>query len=390
MSVTNPTYLLPIVHSGREGLAREIGDAVCEAAAEVLGREDAIDVVERVPDIAPATHGVVIYVGSRAGAQDSEVDAEIEKALRNGLAVLPVIRSSEPHAVTAMLPARITRLNAVDWEHDRPLALATIMRLLGFVEDERRVFLSYVRRDSSDVAEQLHRALQESQFDVFLDRFAVPPAEDFQRRLTEDLADMAFLLVLESDGVQDSPWVQYEVNYALTHRIGALAVTLPDVAEDRQARIDEAFRLRLSPDDLSNGGLTSAALRRVLERIDISHACALRRRREQLLGSLVDHLEAAGRSCEPLSDWAIIAAAGDRAPGAFLVTPRRPDTEDLRTLERERERANSSADRPHLAACVVHDVADMAKDHAELLRWVGAPRNLSLRRIFEADLEVAV
>ena len=389
MPMTKPTYLLPIVHNGREDLAREIGDAVRDAAAEVLDRTDVIDVAERVPDTPSATHGVVIYVGSRTGAQDSKVDAEIEQALRNGLAVLPVIRGSEPHAVKDMLPARIARLNAVDWEHDRSLALATIMRLLGFVEDERRVFLSYVRRDSSDVAEQLHRALQECQFDVFLDRFVVPPGEDFQRRLTEDLADMAFLLLLESDGVRDSPWVQYEVNYALTHRIGTLAVTMPDLAEARQAPIDEAFRFRLSRDDLGSGRLTSVALRRLLERIEISHACALRRRREQLLGSLVGHLEATGCSCEPLSDWAIIAGARDRKSGAFLVTPRRPDTKDLRALERECARVKGSIGDQDLTACVVHDVADMAEDHADLLRWVGNPRELALRRIFESGLEVA-
>ena len=117
--------------------------------------------------------------------------------------------------------------------------------------------------------------------------------------------------------------------------------------------------------------------------------CALRRRREQLLGSLVEHLETAGCSCEPLSEWAIVAGAGESACGAFLVGPRRPDTEDLRALERERERAIASAGNQDLAACVVHDVADIADDHADLLRWVGAPRNLSLRRIFDADLEVA-
>ena len=38
--------------------------------------------------------------------------------------------------------------------------------------------------------------------------------------------------------------------------------------------------------------------------------------------------------------------------------------------------ARGIGDSPHLATCVVHDVADMPEDHADLLRWVGAPRNL--------------
>ena len=181
--------------------------------------------------------------------------------------------------------------------------MATLLRLLGLVEDERRLFLSYVRRDSADVAEQLHRELQQRQFDVFLDRFTVPPGADFQRRLTEDLADRAFLLLLESDGIRDSRWVQHEITYALTHQIGALAVTTPNLVKDREAPIDEAFRFRLSADDLQDGKLSAAALRLLLDRIELSHASALRRRREQLLGSLIDHLEASGCSCDPLAEW---------------------------------------------------------------------------------------
>ena len=387
MSATDPTYLLSIVHSEREELAREIGDAVREAAEEVVGRTGLVDVAERVPDASSGAHVVVIYAGSRAGAQDADVKAELAKALANGLAVLPVVRSSEPGAVRNMLPDRIAHLNAVDWVRDRSLALGTMLRLLGLVEDERRVFLSYVRRDSANVAEQLHRELQERQFDVFLDRFTVPPGDDFQRRLTEDLADRAFLLLLESDGVRDSQWVQYEINYALTHRIGTLAVTMPEVAKDREAPIDEAFRFRFSAGDLQNGELTPEALRVLLDRIELSHASALRRRREQLLGSLIDHLEASGCSCDPLAEWSIIASATGRVPCAFQVAPRRPRVGELRALARERDRAQGSTAIGSIAASLVHDVEHMAQDHADLLQWVGAPRGLALGRILESGLE---
>lgn len=387
MSATNPTYVLSIVHSQREELAREIGDAVRDAVERVVRRTGLVDVVERVSDALSGTHAVVVYAGSRAGARDADVDVEIAQALANGLAVLPVYRSSEPDDVRDMLLDRIQHLNAVDWDHNRSLALATVLRQLGLVQDERRLFLSYVRRDSTNVAEQLHRELQERQFDVFLDRFTVPPGANFQQHLTEDLADRAFLLLLESDGIRDSEWVQHEINYALTHRIGTLAVTMPHLAEDREAPIDEAFRFRLSPNDLQGGELSPAALRVLLDEIELSHAGALRRRREQLLGSLIDHLEASGCSCDPLTEWSIVARAAGRVPSTFQVAPRRPLVEDLRALERERDRARGSAGISNIAASLVHDVEHMAKDHADLLRWVGSPRSLALGRILEAGLE---
>ena len=82
MSETSPTYLLPIVHRGREEFAREIGDAVRGAAARVVGRTGLIEVTKGVPDASSGAQVVVVYAGSRAGAQDSGVVAEIDKALR--------------------------------------------------------------------------------------------------------------------------------------------------------------------------------------------------------------------------------------------------------------------------------------------------------------------
>lgn len=388
MSGTNATYLLPIVHSDREELAQEIGNAVRDAAAEVVGGAAQIDVIAGVPDVSPpSTHVVLIYAGSRAGARDSNVDAEIEKALRSGYAVLPVVRSSEPVSVEDMLPARIKQLHAVDWDRERSLAQGTILRQLGLVEDERRLFLSYARRDSTDIAEQLHRELQERQFDVFLDRFTMPPGANFQDRLREDLADRAFLLLLESDGIRDSEWVQHEINYALSHRIGTLAVTMPNLATGREAPIDEAFRYRLSAGDLQDGELTSATLGELLERIELSHASALRRRREQLLGSLIDHLEADGCSCNPLAEWAIVARATGRVTSAFQVAPRRPRVEELRALARERDRVREPGRIGDFAASLVHDVEHMDEDHADLLEWIGAPRGLAVGRILESGLQ---
>ena len=384
-----PTCVLAIVHGGRDDLAGEIGKAVREAAMRVLSQENLIETAGRVPDFVSGSQVVVIYAGSPAGAQDPATGMEIHKALANGFPVLPVIRASDEGSVRDSLPAQIAHLNAVDRDRDRAFAVATVMRMLGLVEDERRLFLSYVRRDTSDVAGQLHRALQERQFDVFLDRFPVPPGDDFQRRLTEDLADKALMLLLESDGVRDSPWVQHETSCALTHRIGVLAVTMPNVAADREAPVEEAFRFRLSSEDLDCDGLMPGALDALLERIEFSHARALRRRREQLLGSLVDHLEAAGCSCGPLADWTIEAAAAGRVPAVFRVTPRRPRIEDLYALAQERERARSFGGSADMGASLVHDVAHMPADQAELLSWAGSPRNLSIGRLLDSRLEVA-
>ena len=141
--------------------------------------------------------------------------------------------------------------------------------------------------------------LVERGFDVFLDRFSVEPGVDFQRRLEEDLGDKAFMLLLESDGLEESKWVRHEVAYAHSRRIEILALTLPDCTH-RVPAIDNAFRHKLAQGDVTAAGaLTLGALARKLDAIELAHARALRRRREQILGSVTQKLRMEGCECQP-------------------------------------------------------------------------------------------
>ena len=203
--------------------------------------------------------------------------------------------------------------------NESAVALIALLGMLGLVEEERKVFLSYRRSESTYIASQLHTELVRSGFDVFLDRFALSPGEDFQKRLDEDLGDKAFVVLLESSNLRNSPWVQHEITYAHSHRIDVLAITLPGVSDPQLVpAIDNAFRIRLSQNDCEpDGQLTAEKLGAILERIEFTHATALRRRREQMLGSLSDQLHRDGCTCVPVKDWAILATATRRKTGGL-------------------------------------------------------------------------
>lgn len=383
------SYQLALVHHGHDEFATEIRRHVRQRCAVVLGSDRLLNIRDGVPDAALGSHVVVAYLASLRGAQHANVAVEIEQAMRSGFPILPIVRKSDPGSTARKLSAEIAHLNAVDWEEDRSFAVATILQWLGLTEDERRIFLSYVRRDSAPVAEQLHGRLQERQFDVFLDRFSVPPGIDFQQRLSEDLADKAFMLLIESDGIRDSGWVQYEISYALSHRISVMAITPPNIAQERLAPIDEAFRYRLLESDMQDGRIKEDCLHKLFERIETAHAGALRRRRDQLLGSLIANLRSDGCTCEPLDNWAIVATAPKRRPSVYLVTPRRPRTEDLRTLDMIHGQAEATRGVSGIGACLAHDVEHMADHYGDLLNWVASPRGLGIERLDNCQLQDA-
>lgn len=367
-------YRIVLAQRGVDDFAGELRSTVEAATDEIFGQTDLVTYVDRLSDCSPDDHVLLVYLGSSQGAEDLAIDALLGDAIAADLPVLPLVKGGEH--MGRLLPRSIRRINAIDWDGRRGEALTALLAMLGLAERDRKVFLSYRRTDSTKLAEQLHTALEQSRYDVFLDRFAVPPGIDFQERLFQDLGDMAFVLLLESQELKSSPWVVDELSYAHGHRIAVRALTLPGVAPDQLVdSIQEPFRLRLAPADIdASGKLKAPVLRRVLEWIEVAHVKELRRRREQLIGSLRQKLSMDGCAYDPVAEWAVLASAPGRRSTLFLVTPRRPRPEDLYALHVVQARAGAVTG--PVDAAVVHETEDIAPEHLTLLRWIGEQRQL--------------
>ena len=314
---------------------------------------------------------VVAYLATEAACEDEKVRKVIVAALERDVAILPVVRADGEGSVADTLPERLKRLNAVRWKGDGVGIATSLFRMLGLVEAERKVFISYRQGETQDLATQMHMKLVQRGFDVFLDRFSVDSGVDFQHRLEEELGDKAFMLLLESDGLEKSRWVRHEIAYAHARRIEILALTLPDCAK-RMHALDNAFRFPLVEGDVSSAGkLSPSALARVLDAVEMAHARALRRRREQILGSVTQKLKMEGCECEPADDWCVLATnPGNKGSRLFWVTPRRPETTDFYELSRQLDRVAGVGGLAILKGAVVHDAGRLANDHRELMGWL--------------------
>lgn len=352
---------------------RDVADWLERLVGETVGHRNAAEVISGSEAVDRASEAsCAVFLATTDALSSTDLHAAAEEMLDADVAVFPVWRPTDG-SVSDLLPERLQLLNAAPWDGD-PISLGVhVLAAAGLTESERRVFLSYRRTDTAAMAEQLHTSLTQAGFDVFLDRFAVPPGVDFQERLTQDLADKAFVLLLESANFQ-SEWTEYEVAYATSHRLGLLALARPNLDDAKLVpAVDEAFRLRLAEDDLSEDKLTKPALDRVLARVEREHARAMRRRREQMLGSLRAKLLSDGCSAASAGPWAVVAAKDGHRSAVFLVTPRRPRPGDLLQLHRTREHVIASVDEP-LDASVVHETADIAESEEELLAWIAEPR----------------
>jgi hypothetical protein len=323
---------------------------------------------------------VVVVLAGQNARGSGFLESQLTEARDRVLPVVPMFRP--PHQAHEVIPAVIGRLNAIPWDGSGMAEMA-ILRLLGLVEAERRLFLSYSRAASSELALQLRTKLSELRYDVFLDRFSVNPGDDFQRRIDIELADKAFVLLLESEAAVDSGWVQHEVTYALSHNIGLLAVTMPDVRPGhRNEVIDDAFRLVLKPVDLvrkrqrKDPVLRDDCLGRILYEVECAYARALRRRRALLLASASDLLREAGYERQPVDDWAYLATR-DKDHVVVLVTPTTPSPRELHRADGIRRRVDSALGKGTVdRAVVLHEAPNQDDEGRALVEWIAEDRPL--------------
>lgn len=353
----------------------ELWAAVKAEAERVLGTNELMR-LDQLPAMSAPAPTVVVYLGDEAAARDDALGTLLEQARTRAFGVLPVVHD----LATTMrdLPSLLHRLNAMSWDDDPDLVVGAVLRQLGIAERERKLFLSYRRTESSAVALQLRRALTDRSYDVFLDRFSVPPGDDFQRRLDIELADKAFVLLLETAGAADSEWIQHEVTYALSHRLALLALTFPDAPDDaRFSSVEDGFRYSLTATELTATAadadcqLTCEGLATVLQEIETRHATKLRERRKDLLGSVEAWLRAKHRDSHSVGDWALASTDHMGNKHVWLITPRAPVPADLRQVDLLRRQFAVDSN-----GIVVHETPVLDPDDEALISWIVENRSL--------------
>lgn len=372
----NTVYDIQVIQCDREDWLVELRQALAAELVDVgLHRTVAVTISE-LP-VASNAPSLAIYLGSPAAAKDADVVASVDAALGSGVVIVPVVEDLSRYP--SLVPASLAPLNGFAWV--RPDAPARLARLLleelGIEDRQRRVFISHKRDDGLGAAEQLHDALTHARFLPFIDRFAIRTAEQVQEAIADALEDHAFLLLLETPLAHTSDWVFDEVDYALSHAMGALILQWPD--DPTPVPGSQGLpRLPLSTDDLTTDDhgyhiLSTPALDRVVARVEDAHAHGLVRRRRMLIRSIEEAARAAGATtCLPLPHWRLLVEHASQST-LLGITPRLPTAQDLQHLDDARSTTVSNP-----SAVLVHSARVLSQQRASHLTWVAGDRDLEL------------
>jgi hypothetical protein len=340
LSVVNPIRIV-LAHAGspdsianaaalREVLIREIGKLEPEVRQEAVpcGGED---------QQGPACRKLLILVGDETAVFEKTPELAPWLELRPLHVPLPVFPLAAQKRVRDLLPEAFRGFNVKFWSVAIAEALPAVLALGGLTFENPRIFISYRQKESAALAIQLFDALAHENFDVFLDSFRIPPGVDFQVRLTQELGDKAMVLLLESEGILESPWTSYEINVAKTCGLGIFALQTPKGKD--VPGVDDAVRRRLASADFEDGVFSASAeltievRREVVERVKQEHDRALVHRRRALRQSLRGALVLEGVSGHFFDEFGIlhVPITGRDVEYRVWLTPRPPELPDFHT-----------------------------------------------------------
>ena len=172
-----------------------------------------------------------LYWGS--SYSDAQYDGKIEltKLANLGL-VLPIV--DNPENFRNFIPEALGEVNALIYDSNGSLKLENyILAHFGLIEQNRKIFISYKRSDTTGVAIQLFDELTKLGYRPFLDAYSIGSGVNFQEYLKHELADSDVFVFLNSKDYYNSPYTTEEIECAQKLNLGIVQVDFDGCVEKR-------------------------------------------------------------------------------------------------------------------------------------------------------------
>ena len=238
----------------------------------------------------------VYYFGKK---DHCDLDADkLELLMNNGDAIIPVYFLKD--GFLDEIPKVAWKMNGKVYSDDRIDAFVNYaLEALRLMRQNRKLFISYRRCDSTVVANQLFDALVRCNYDVFLDTYSIGAAKNFQEELHHRLSDCDILIQLYTKEFKASEWCLEEITAANQKQIGVIELVWPDMKLDIHNHLCEPIMLTkddfiteyTNPDAL----LTDDTVNAIAKKVESVRARNMAARQDGLVGEFIKEAQKVGR-----------------------------------------------------------------------------------------------
>lgn len=199
-------------------------------------------------DFIKEPNNLVLYFGD--DNSDKRCDSiPLNEFVDKGM-ILPVIRESLKFK--NYIPDELEAINAIiiPSENEVSRLKNRILEWFGYIEVNRKVFISYKRNDSLNLAQQLYDSLIKLHYTPFLDSYSIDSGVDFQEYLLHELSDSAIFLFINTPNYEFSKFTMEELNVANLLQIGTVELRSNNVNKYKEAEFAKVYELNndIKPD----------------------------------------------------------------------------------------------------------------------------------------------
>ncbi len=226
----------------------------------------------------------VIYAGHKNNFTVRQKEI-LEHQKLDGNIILPVFDNSFKDEI----PDFLSNQNGVSFNNNVQKIKNIILEGFELLRKNRKLFISYKRSESSNIAIQLYELLERHNFDVFIDTHSIDKGEEFQEELWHRMTDCDVILMLNTKEFLKSDWCKQELDKAHLKRIGIVHLLWPDCDFEDFAHLAYSKKLNFenfenSPvADVTKGQLKKDILPEIIDLVESSRARNLASRQDWLI-----------------------------------------------------------------------------------------------------------
>jgi hypothetical protein len=323
------------------------------------------------------------------GAKSSD-HPELESIIEDSLPVIPCLIDLDNYK--DKVPSELEATNGLAIGEGQRFQVtrlvACIMENLSLLRTDRRVFISYRRSDTREIALQLYDALQSRNFDTYLDTHSMRAGIDMQDHLWHRLADSDIVILLDSPAFRSSKWTMMEHARANSTSVQMLHLLWPEVEEDPYSSLSEFHRLASADfDSTSEVGVTARlsepAIADICFTVESLRARALALRHAYLVDQFCDLCREAG---VPVTLHPERYISIERSGGMEIFVPAVgvPNAYRINQIE-QAVHANHSASRQ---VSVIFDNRGLLKSWISHIEWLNS--HLKIRSLPATEIKAYV
>lgn len=238
----------------------------------------------------------VYYFGKK---DHNNLDADkLDILMTNGDAIIPVYFQKD--SFLEEIPKVAWKMNGKVYSNEKTDSFVNYaLEALRLMRQNRKLFISYRRSDSTFVANQLFDALVRCNYDVFLDTYSIGAAKNFQEELHHRLSDCDILIQLYTKEFKVSEWCLQEITAANQKQIGVIELVWPDMKLDIHNHLCEP--IILTKDDFltdytnQNAQLTDETVNKISKTVESVRARNMAARQDGLVGEFIKEAQKVGR-----------------------------------------------------------------------------------------------